>query len=285
MLKNKGLLLAVFVLFIPRHQKKEIAPLIHYDFLVTVYVEIVIFNNLCIDLLLGVTVCLCRRRKVKKLRQLLSAIIGSVFATLYPLMPTVAQIFVRLLLAFLLVVIVDKYISIKDYLISVGLYVVLTYALGGIVYGLSYLLNVDVRGYAVLGILMLSIVVFELVIWFVVKEKPNENKRFYDVIIRFKNKNYVFKGFYDSGNTLTDPLTGKPIILLSKPAVDKLRERQELIYDGFVDIKTVNGESSVPIIELDEIRCGKAVYHGFGAIMEQNVKDCDLILQNTLRYN
>ena len=251
----------------------------------TVYVEIVIFNNLCIDFLLGATTSLCRRRKVNKLRQILSAIIGSVFAVLYPLMPAVAQVIVRLLLAFVLVAIMDKFHSVKDYFLSVGLYVLFTYALGGVVYGISNLIGVDVRNYAVLGILTMSIAILELVIWFVVKGKPSENKQYYDVVVKFKNKCYSFKGFYDSGNTLTDPLTGRPIILLSKNAVEILNGDGKIVFDGFVELKTVNGESTVPIIELDEIRCGKSVYHVFGAIMEQNVKDCDLILQNTLRYN
>ena len=247
--------------------------------------EIVIFNNLCIDFLLGATTNLCRRRKVNKLRQILSAIIGSVFAVLYPLMPAVAQVIVRLLLAFVLVAIMDKFHSVKDYFLSVGLYVLLTYALGGVVYGISNLIGVDVRNYALLGILTMSIAILELVIWFVVKGKPSENKQYYDVVVKFKNKCYSFKGFYDSGNTLTDPLTGRPIILLSKNAVEILNGDGKIVYDGFVELKTVNGESTVPIIELDEIQCGKSVYHVFGAIMEQNVKNCDLILQNTLRYN
>ena len=92
------------------------------------------------------------------------------------------------------------------------------------------------------------------------------------------------KGFYDSGNTLTDSLTGRPVVLLSKTAVDLIRQGESVIYDGFVDVKTVNGESSMPIIELEEVRCGQNTYSCFGALTEQNMKGCDLILQNTLTY-
>lgn len=219
------------------------------------------------------------------MRQLLSAIIGSVVAIFYPFMPAVAQIVVKLLLAFFLVVVLDKFGSIKDYLLSVGLYVLFSYILGGVVYGISNIIGNDLKNYGVLGILTLSIVILELVFWFVLMRKPKENKQFYDVVIRFKDKDYQFKGFYDSGNTLSDPLTGKPIVILSKTVLDRLEEGQKLTYDGFVEVKTINGESSVPFIELDEIRCGKAIYHGYGAIMEQNVEGCDLILQNTIRYN
>ena len=83
-------------------------------------------------------------------------------------MPAVAQLIVRLLLAFLLVAIGDKFATLKDYLKSVGIFTMLTYALGGIVYGLSNLIGLDLRNYGVLGVLMLSIAIFELVVWFVV---------------------------------------------------------------------------------------------------------------------
>ena len=255
-----------------------------YDQLVTVYVEIVIFNNLCIDFLLGLTTCLCRRRKVKKLQQILSAMLGSIVAVCYPLMLTVWQIITKLLLAFVLVGILDKYVSFKDYMTSLVIYVLITYALGGIVYGISNLLGVDIKGYAVLGVLTMSIAILELVVWFVVFKKADQSKEYFDVSVKYKGKTYWLKGFYDTGNTLTDTLTGKPIVLLSKSVVDSFKSQQQMVYDGFVEIKTVNGESSVPIIELDEIKCGKSIYHGFGAITDQNIKDCDLILQNTLKY-
>ena len=218
------------------------------------------------------------------LRQLLSAIIGTVVAACYPLMPTVWQFIIKIVLAFVLVAIMDKYTSIKDYIISLGLYVLLTYTLGGIVYGISNFIGVDIKGYAVLGILTLSIIIMELVLWFVVVKKSDHNKEYCDVSIRYKGKTYWLKGFYDSGNTLTDTLTGKPIVLLSKAVVERFKEQQDVIYDGFVEVKTVNGENSIPIIKLDEIKCGKSLYYGFGAITEQEMSDCDLILQNTLKY-
>ena len=250
----------------------------------TVYVEVVIFNNLCIDFLLGLTTCLCRRRRVKKVRHILSAMLGTIVAVCYPLMPSALQVVTKILLAFVLVAILDKYTSFKDYILSLVIYVLLTYALGGIVYGISNLLGVDIKCYAVLGVLTMSIAILELVVWFVIFKKADQSKEYFDVSIKYKGKIYWLKGFYDTGNTLTDTLTGKPIVLLSKSVVDSFKSQQQMVYDGFVEIKTVNGESSVPIIELDEIKCGKSIYHGFGAITDQNIKDCDLILQNTLKY-
>ncbi len=250
----------------------------------TVYVEIVIFNNLFIDLLLGITTTFCRRRKPRYVRLLLSSIIGTLVSVFYAFMPSVAQIVVRLLLAPILVAVMDKYVSFKDFFVSLMLFVAFTFALGGGVYGLSYLVGIDLRGYAVLGVLAMTIVIMELIIWFVVIKKPSNSKEYYDISIIYKGKIYWLKGFYDSGNTLTDSLTGRPVVLLSKSTVSMLQEESALNYDGFVDVKTVNGESSMPMIEFDEIRCGQSVYHGFGALTDIEMKNYDLIMQNTLTY-
>lgn len=267
-----------------RQQRKGFAKTMGYPLSVTVYIEIVIFNNLIVDLLLGVTTCLLRRRKPKRLRQTMSSIIGTVVAVIYPLVPAVPQILIKVFLAPLLALIVDKYTSPKDYLKSLGIFVVLTYFLGGCVVGINTLLGVDIRGYVVLGVLALSVLVLEVVVWFVLLKKPEQNKVCVDVSVKYKGKILWFKAFYDSGNTLTDTLTGLPVVILSQSAVNTLKESGTMTYDGFVQVKTVNGESSLPIIEFEEIRCGQRAYHCFGAISEQTMDNYDLILQNTLTY-
>lgn len=255
-----------------------------YDFLVTVYVEIVVLNNLIIDLLLSATTVFSRRRKPRKLRIFASAIIGTIVAVTYVFMPAVLKVLAKIFLAPILTLTFDKYSSFKDYLTSLVLFVVFTFALGGAVYGLCHLLGVDLRSYAVLGALIGAIFLCECVIWFVVVKKPSQNKLYYDVAVTYKGKVLWLKGFYDSGNTLTDSFSGLPVILLSNSAVKTLKNLGNLAYEGFVQVKTVNGESSMPLIAFDEIRCGQSVYHGYGAISGVDNKDCDLILQNTLVY-
>ncbi len=250
----------------------------------TVYVEIVIFNNFFIDLLLGISTCFSRRHKLKPLRLVTSSIIGTIIGVLYLFMPPVAQVITKILLAPILVLVVDKYSSIKDYSVSLALFIIYTFLLGGCVYGISNLVGIDIRSYGVLGVLAMSVAILEAVLWFVVSRKSSYTKQFYDVSLSYKGNIFWMKGFYDSGNTLTDILTGKPIVLLSKSASDMINNNAKVTYEGFVAVKTINGESNLPIIELDEVRCGKSAYHCFAAFMDHEIENCDLILQNTLTY-
>jgi sigma-E processing peptidase SpoIIGA len=251
---------------------------------VTVYVEIVVLNNLIIDLLLAITTIFSRRRKLRKIRIFASSIIGAVASIAYLFMPAVIQTVIKIFLAPLITLIFDKYSSVKDYLTSLALFMIFTFVLGGTVYGLCSLTGIDLRSYAVLGVLVGSILILESVIWLVIVKKPSQAKSFFDVAVTYHGKVLWLKGFYDSGNSLIDDLTGLPVILLTNSAIKMLKELGDIKYDGYVQVKTINGESTMPIIAFDEIRCGQSVYHGYGAITNADNKDCDLILQNTLVY-
>ena len=127
-----------------------------------VYVEVVILNNLALDALIVYAVLLLRRRKVLKLR-FLSAVavgaavataavaVGAAVATAYPLLPEWAEIVVRVTLAPVVAALFEKHHGIKDYIISLALFCTVTFALGGTVAGVSYLVGVDLNGYLVLG--------------------------------------------------------------------------------------------------------------------------------------
>ena len=75
----------------------------------SVYIELVIFNNLAIDLMLICAVQTTRRRKAYKLRIALATLLGAVCATIYAVAPKWASIVIKILLAPLMALIFDKY--------------------------------------------------------------------------------------------------------------------------------------------------------------------------------
>ena len=124
----------------------------------SVYIELVIFNNLAIDLMLICAVQTTRRRKAYKLRIALATLLGAVCATIYAVAPKWASIVIKILLAPLMALIFDKYggenkrTVLLDYLKSLACFVCYTYLTGGVIYGVSYATGVDVNSYAIEGI-------------------------------------------------------------------------------------------------------------------------------------
>lgn len=165
----------------------------------SVYVELVIFNNLAIDFLLIVATQIVRRRKVCKIRTLVAVIIGAAIATFYPIASQGIQIAIKVCLAPIMTAIFDTYslskkkctnfrkninevkcendvdnsfsakgrsanlnlkiLGVKEYVKSLVVFVIATYAVGGITFGLSYLCGVDVKSYAAFGLVACAIAI------------------------------------------------------------------------------------------------------------------------------
>ncbi len=251
----------------------------------SVYIELVIFNNLAVDLALIAVVQCVRRRRLYKLRAVLGATVGAVCATYYAIAPDVVKIVIKLLLAPLMTLIFDKYDGkrlrekCKDYAKSLTLFVICSFFVGGIVYGSSFALGIDVSSYAVLGIIALSVFVVILIARYVVKLKGRDGKKVRDAVISYNGKDICVKGLCDSGNLLIDDLSGLPIVIISADAEKMLGDVQ---IEGYVNVNTVGGETDMPIVRLDKVNVGKYGCTAYGALAKKNFGDFEIILQNSM---
>ncbi len=267
----------------------------------TVYIELVIFNNFALDLLLMYVTQIVRRRKVYKLRIFFAACIGSVSAVFYAVASPVWQVLIRLLLAPLLTLIFDKYgkgsllQKVKDYISTLGVFCLSTFFLGGLITGAGYLIGVDVKSYAQLGITALCVAVMLILIRYCVMMRSKRSRKFCSVTLTLNGEEIKVEGLCDSGNTLTDDLSGQPVIILSEKTERlmlqcksddkfdrKSDKKRKCITEGFVSIKTVNGESTMPIVKFDKVEvCGKQ-FQAYGALSKENFDGFDVILQNSM---
>lgn len=252
---------------------------------VTVYIEIVIFNNFAIDLFLGITASLARRRKIHKWRQIFAAAVGTVCAVAYAVLPAVAQIIIRIALAPVLVALFDKYSGVKDYLTSLGIFVALTFALGGAVSGISNLTGIKLEGYVTLGLVFSAAVAIELAVRFFVLKRGKCARVIKPVSVGYKGRTERLNALFDSGNALTDGLSAKPVVLLSKSAESKLSGLDFINpcnYEGFINAKTVGGEKSLPLVRLDGIGIDGKTFDAYAALTKSDFENFDVILHNTM---
>lgn len=247
-----------------------------------VYVEIVVINNFFIDLLLIVSTLAIRRCKVSKIRILIVSIFGAGVATLYAVLPNYAKIVVRIFLAPLMTIPLVK--KKKDYLPTLVVFVCLTYLLGGIIEGIKNLIGVDINGYPLLGLVCFGAVLLEISVTAFVRILPRYKRKICTVDIVVHGVKTHARALCDSGNSLVDEFSGKPVIILSKTFDDKLTalDNGKSHIEGFISVKTVNTESSMPLVKLDEVVVDGKRYDAYGAISSSDFDDCDLILQNTM---
>lgn len=285
----------------------------------SVYVELVIFNNLAIDFLLIVATQIVRRRRIRKLRALFAVLLGAAVATLYPLAPVGVQIAVKICLAPIMTAIFDTYslskrkctnfrknkndvkcekdvdnsfsakgrsanlnlkiLGVKEYVKSLVVFVIATYAVGGITFGVSYLLGVDVKSYAAFGFVACAIAITLICARVLRKKRSSDASTLTIANISVDGRKIALTGLCDSGNTLVDGVSGLPVVILSANAEKQLGKTD---IEGFLHVTTVSGESNMPITRLQDVEVAGRRLSCMAALSRKDFENCDLILQNSM---
>lgn len=285
----------------------------------SVYVELVIFNNLAIDFLLIVATQIVRRRKVFKIRTLVAVIIGAAIATFYPIASQGIQIAIKVCLAPIMTAIFDTYslskkkctnfrkkinevkcendvdnsfsakgrsanlnlkiLGVKEYVKSLVVFVIATYAVGGITFGLSYLCGVDVKSYAAFGLVACAIAIALICARVLRKKRSSDASTLTIANISVDGRKIALTGLCDSGNTLVDGVSGLPVVILSAKAEKELGKTD---IEGFLHVTTVSGECDMPITLLSNFEVDGKKMSCMGALSRKEFENCDLILQNSM---
>ncbi len=251
----------------------------------SVYVELVLFNNFAVDLFISLSTIFLRRKRIKKARLIFASAIGAVIATAYAVVPDRARIAIKILLAPLFALVAfktdgtckkDRTI---DYLITLVCFCLVTYLVGGVVYGLSYAFKVNLNSYATLGLVALSLAVCIAFAHALSKKRSESGKRVSEVTLFAGGKQITLKGLCDSGNLLVDDFSGLPVMILSKSACKKIEAKR---LEGYVSIKTVSGEKCLPLASFDCVRVDQRSCNALGAMSDCSFGDYDIILQNSM---
>lgn len=188
-----------------------------------VYIEYVILDNLIIDSILIYLTNLTMRTKINKYRLFTASVVGTIFAIFLPFLKinNIVLIFVKLLVGLFIVLIFSK-LKLKDILLNYIIFITYTFMMGGLCFGILYLLNsnVSINGLIVynfnipISIIILLIFIYFLIMKKFIKYRKNILNLTYPVEIFKDNKSIKLNGFLDTGNQIYDEF-GNPIIVIS----------------------------------------------------------------------
>ena len=251
----------------------------------SVYIELVLFNNFAIDMLLEVCTLTVMGRSVRKFRCFLAALFGAGVAAAYAIAPTGWKIAVRILLAPIMTVIFFRpkegkaLARIVDIVCGLAVFCALTFLVGGAAQGIGYLLGVDVNGYPQLGLVAMALAICVLSVRAVVKRRASKRADIVDVRLCAAGKKIDCKALKDSGNMLVDSFSGLPVVIISGRLAHSL---DGCAKEGFIDVNTVNGSNSLPLVKLDGVEVGGNDLAALGAISASDMDGCDVILQASM---
>ena len=191
-----------------------------------IYIEQVLIDNFIINLFIIFSLRAILRAKFKKINIVLASLLGSVVALILPLFRfnLIINSLIKILLSLVMVIILKRFTKLKEYLLYYLTFLLLTFVFGGacLFILMSFDKSFKINNYSTYSLPLGVIVVIIFFIFIIIK---NIFKNFYS---RKKINNFVYKvvvenndekdeilGFLDSGNTLVDKLTGKPITIVN----------------------------------------------------------------------
>lgn len=190
-----------------------------------VYIEFVILDNLIINYILLNLVNVTLKLNAKKSLMLLSSVIGMVVAIFLPLITlnNIILFLIKIMLGLLMVVIIKKPKNIKTYFISFCLFLTYTFVLGGMCFGVMFMLNVKTSFSGVILnnfeipvslFILLGLIYLKLMLKLIkaVRHKFTFNNFYYDVKVTNNNVSLYLNGFLDSGNQIECDGTGVMVI-------------------------------------------------------------------------
>lgn len=197
-----------------------------------VYIDILFFVNFSMDYLLLLTVA----KVVKCTATHFSILIGAAFGAMsycmllfIPGIPGVLKIFFAYgIVSILMVRIGLKITNAKLLMKSTLLLYILSFFLGGILEWIYEAVPYIRRnGMKLLGILLVTVFVFQCIWRYLAYQKVKKANLLYQVELYFKEDMITVSAFMDTGNSLEEPISKKPVSIIQKGMIESYIKQQE----------------------------------------------------------
>lgn len=239
-----------------------------------VYLDLVMILNFFFDFILLLSVSILLRRNVSIYKILLGSFIGGL-SILYLFMniSSLELFLFKIIISILMVLISFGYKSLK-YTFKNLVYL---YTASIILGGFLYFLNIEFS-YKNIGLIFINnglsinviflIIFCPIIIYIYVKQglwlKTNYSN-YYKINIYIDDKKYTLNAFLDTGNTLVDPITNKPVILIDKKiTTDKY---------FYIPYKTITNNGLIKCIKADKVEVnGISKYKVIIGLLDEKIK-------------
>jgi stage II sporulation protein GA (sporulation sigma-E factor processing peptidase) len=213
------------------------------------YLDIIWLDNLIMNfIILWVTLKLSKSRD-SIWRLWLSAAIGAFYAVFLfiPGFVVLQKFPLKIALSLVMLIIAFKLRTFKNFFKLLGIFYVVTFVFGGAALGLYYFTNdaigiengaFVIKNYPIKNLVMACIFIIIIFrgIWMLVRVRISQAELLYKVEIQFDAKKVILEALMDTGNTLIDPISQCPVLVVEFLEVkDALPPEIQAIFSQFLE--------------------------------------------------
>lgn len=213
----------------------------------TIYVDLIFFMNFAYDFLLLLTVEIVLKRKVRLYRHLISALIGgaSIFLLFLPWNNYLLFI-LKILTSVIMCIASYKYVSLRYTFNNLCYLYMCSVILAGFLYFLDLEFSYKHQGLIFffdglsVNYILLMILAPIVLVFYVHSSKKLKStyNLYYHLDLYFNEMKISCLALFDNGNSLSDPITGKAVIIVNKKKLEAIRHIRDPMYIPF---NTVGG--------------------------------------------
>lgn len=207
----------------------------------TIYVDIVLFENLCMNYIILFGTAYIIKIKVRHIRIFFASMIGAVYAVLAysGIFPIYANLITKIVLSICMAYIAFNPKKLKGLIKELIVFYLVSFALGGCAFALLYIVrpqDIFIKNGVLIGTYPLKIAllggitgfVITYVAFKVVKSRITKNEIIYKAIVKIEKQELEINVLLDTGNMLKDPISGDAVILIEKIKLYKIVPKELL---------------------------------------------------------
>ena len=206
-----------------------------------IYADILVLENCIVDFFLLTLTMKCIKHKCKTSKLIISSFIGGIYTLVlvFPKLSILASLLFQLGVALIMIRLVYGKSSVFNLIKVVSIFLMLTFTLSGICFlfslkaneyflGTSFKIEKYSAKYVMLGIMIIYAAYSRITDY--VKEKLFINNFNFKIEFEIEKKQYILKGFLDTGNELVEPITNLPCILVEENLIKDIKLNENNTY-------------------------------------------------------
>lgn len=201
----------------------------------TVYVDIVLLENICMNYIILFGTAYIIKIKIKHIRIILASLLGAIYAVLSytEIVPIYTSLPIKIVLSICMVYIAFTPKKIKGLIKELVVFYLVSFALGGCAFALLYIVrpqDIFIHNGVYIGTYPLKIALLGGIVGFIityiafkiVKSRVSKNEIIYKAIINIEEKNIEINVLLDTGNMLKDAISGDAVIVIERNKLKKI---------------------------------------------------------------
>lgn len=199
----------------------------------TVYVDIILLENIGMNYILLMATAILLRKETKILRTLIASMLGAAYAIVSyaNILPIYSHLITKVFLSVAMVYVALKPQNGKTLLKTIVLFYFVSFVFGGCAFALLYIVRPEqilMKNGVYIGTYPIKIAILAGVVGIpllqivarLLKNKLS-NHRIYEITIHLNQKAKTVKALLDTGNLLKEPITGVPVMVVEKRALEE----------------------------------------------------------------